>query len=278
MKKDNKNFITGKDYISNNSATTFRTCPYKFHLQYREKIAPIKTKASLFFGQCMHQTLDYAFSNKADSDMAKEYFAAVFDEGLKENDIYWAHNGMRKDGGDFCDPETAREYGHRVIDGYFEEYTVHQFELLASEKDFAFNIGEGKDKIEYSGIIDKIVKDENGDVWVLDHKCISQRYRPEKMDNDTQVTGYIVGGKKLGYEIKGAIFDLILKLKVPKFERYYTQRTDSEIADFIENTQETVKGIKSGIKFKSIGDSCSWCDMSHYCKTKELGEDYYINR
>ena len=289
--------ITGINYISNNSASTFRSCPRKFNLEYREKLRSVYDNVSLYFGVAIHETLHYYFKECQDIDMAVEYFGSIFDGKINDKQIMWTTNKIRKDGGDFKDAETCREYGEKMIRAYLEYWLDENMgmKVLESEIEFEFelpvgiafskNIVRAEDgylsngvkvkTIKYTGIIDKIVEID-GKIYVMDHKTLSQRYSTDFVNNDMAMTGYILGAESLGYKADGIIYDYLMKLKEPKFERVYTNRTPEQIAEFKEDTIDTVKAIQSGLKYKNISKDCSFCRFKKYCsKDEQASEIYY---
>lgn len=267
--------VPGKDYVSNNSASTFRACPRRFNLEYVQKIRPIHQNISLYFGVAIHQALDYYFKECPDPDLAVEYFRSVFDGEINEKPIMWSLNGARKDGGDFKDAETAREYGAKMLSAYFNYWfdENQDWEVLASEVDFEIKVGN----IIYTGIIDKIIKEKStGKIYVVDHKTLAQRYSGEFVNNDMAITGYILGAEKLGFKVDGAIYDYLMKLKEPKFERVYTIRTQEQVDDFKESTVATVKAIQAGVDYKHISKECSYCRFQKYCSRDPQASELYF--
>jgi CRISPR/Cas system-associated exonuclease Cas4 (RecB family) len=267
---DRSKLVAGRDYISNNSISTYKKCPYKYNLEYIKKIKPIKKSITLYFGVVLHQTLDYHFSNPSTADETVEYFNSAFDGGLSEQPILWQVNGSRKDGGDFQDPESVKKYAEKAIRGYLEAYP-ERLEVLESESDFVYKLGG----IDYTGIIDKIVK--MGDkIYVLDHKTAAQKVDEDYLQIDPQISGYYLGAEALGYKVDGAIYDYIYKHKTPTFQRYFVERTPKQLESFIKNTKQAMKSLREGTIYQNISRECKTCNYWSYCKTGgELGDNYY---
>lgn len=235
---------------------------------YRERIKPKYESVTLFFGKALHAAFDYHYQNY-DLDMTVEFFDSYFDGALKETEVMWQQNGARKDGGDFCDPETAKEYGKRCLRDYFEIYP-NNFKVLESERDFEFELAG----LRYTGIIDKIIE-MDGKIYVLDYKTAAQRIDEDFLSFDPQISGYYLGAKALGYDIDGAIYDYIYKLKMPKFERYFVTRTEEQLKDFQENAKEALIALQSGAKYQNISRDCKSCFYQKYCfNNKQLGDLY----
>jgi hypothetical protein len=275
MKKEDIK-IAGETYISNNSASIFRSCPFRFDLEYRQKIVPKKENISFYFGKCIHQALDYYFSEAKDLDMALEYFDSVFMGSLNEREILWSGDPRRKDGGDFRDAQSTLDYVKRMLEAYINYwFDVNMgLDVLASEVDFEYEIDCDGSKILYTGIIDKIVSID-GKTYILDHKTYAQSVDRELLNVENQISGYYLGAKSLGYDVSGAIFDILYKKKEPVFERIYVDRTDQEIVDFMQDTKDTIHAIKAGYKFRNLGYNCKNCKYKQYCfNGKCLGDNY----
>lgn len=262
----------GKDYISNNSLSSFRKCPFKFETEYVNKIKPIYKAVSLYFGQCLHQALDYHYTGAQNPDLTIEYFESYFDGAQEEQPIMWSTSGARKDGGDFADAETAKKYGVMMLQKYFDRYLEEDvnMEILESEKEFEFDL----DGIKYTGIIDQIVKID-GKVYGRDFKFMAQKMDSEYLSMDNQISGYYLGAKSLGYDLDGFIYDVGYKYKVPAFDRIYVTRTKEQLDAFLEDTKEAIKALQSGAKYKNISSECRTCHYKQLCvKNGDLGEIY----
>jgi hypothetical protein len=281
------NLQAGESYISNNSASTFRDCCFKFDATYRQKIKPIHKSVTLYFGEAIHATLDYAYTQAFDEDLCKDYFEAHFMGNLNEQPIMWAGDGkvkILKNGteskarNDFGNAESACEYGKKMIERYIDRWRDDYMgmKVLASEVEFNFNLDlkENSENISYNGIIDKIVEID-GKQYVLDHKTAAQAMSQDLMQVENQISGYIIGARELGFNPVGAIFDVLYKKKEPEFEMIYVTRSEEQLKDFLDNTKETVKAIRAGYKFQNIGRSCKMCHLHKYCFAgKQLGELY----
>lgn len=284
-----KNLQAGKDYLSNNSLSTFRSCPFKFDLTYNKKIYPIYKSISLYFGEAMHAALDYHYSGDRDPDMTIEFFRSYFEGNQNEKPIMWSSNK------NFTDSETAMAYGSKMLEAYFKNYEEEDnlIEVVESEKDFSFDIEIGlKPKyfdidgitvetpapktIEYTGIIDQIIK-INGLYYGRDFKFMAQKMNADYLTMDNQISGYYLGAKSLGYDLSGFIYDCGYKYVKPIFERILVTRTKKKLDDFLDNTKQTIKALQSGAKYKNISRDCSMCNFNQYClHDGNLGEMYAV--
>jgi len=248
----NKTHIAGETYLSNNSAGTYRQCPYKFHLRYKKNVVPIGTKISLYLGQKIHSALDFYYSQGGDPI---DYFVASYDGGLAEEPIVFnTQKGI-------LTPEDGRDQGIKLLEMYLYESQGDNWEVVATEQEFFYKLESG---VELSGIIDLIVKDNEG-YLVVDHKTLSQRMDGGYAQVDNQLTGYIVGANSLGFKTDRAMFNCLLKHKQPKLDRIYTMRTDEQIDSFLQDMDDVIQAIRQGHKYRSISRDCVYCEYYDYC-------------
>lgn len=275
-----ENLRAGVDYVSNNSLSNFRKCPFKFDLTYNKKIYPIFKSVSLYFGESMHAALDYHYTGARDPKMTISFFRAYFEGNQSEKPIMWSSNK------NFCDSGSAMEYGSKMLKEYFKNYKYEDsvMEVVESEKDFEFELLVPTQsildpiKIKYSGIIDQIVK-INGQYYGRDFKFMAQRMDKDYLTMDNQISGYYLGAKALGYDLSGFIYDCGYKYVKPIFERIYVTRSKEKLDDFLENTKQTIKSLQSGTKYKNISNNCSMCEYNQYClKDGDLGEKYSVQQ
>lgn len=83
--------------------------------------------------------------------------------------------------------------------------------VISTEFPIVQNI-PGLPDLALSGRIDLVIKRENGDVWIVDHKVVGQKMSPGGLDVDEQVTAYCwLYWKKTGIVPKGVIYNVFVK-------------------------------------------------------------------
>lgn len=115
-----------------------------------------------------------------------------------------------------------------IMNMYLDHYQNDQYTPLVVEQEFSVKIPGIKRTVD--GIWDSIVRDPYGDLWLFEHKWVSQSFRTEdQIDLDVQLGVYHYAALKSGYPIKGIIYNQILAkpLKRPKL----TQKGDMSRAD-----------------------------------------------
>lgn len=102
-----------------------------------------------------------------------------------------------------------------------EEDSV-KYEVLGCELEFRCALinpltGRKSETWELAGKLDKLVRErETGEVWVVEHKTTSEDISPGSpywacLRMDTQVSIYHVGARSLGYDVRGVIYDVLVK-------------------------------------------------------------------
>jgi hypothetical protein len=107
--------------------------------------------------------------------------------------------------------DISAEYSHipinlmKILKGYFSTYRTDS-ECIGSEVRFEAPTPEGN---IIEGIMDRIGKDANGDVWVRDYKFVKQIPADTVRFYDLQTLMYFYAAKSLGYNPVGVEFDYI---------------------------------------------------------------------
>jgi hypothetical protein len=98
---------------------------------------------------------------------------------------------------------------------------AERYDVLAVEAEFTAPLinpstGHGSKTYLLGGKIDAIVRDQAGHVLLLEHKTSSEDLGPGsnywlRLRIDSQVSVYYAGGKALGYDVEGVLYDVLAK-------------------------------------------------------------------
>lgn len=168
---------------------TFQRCPrkayYKYHLKLRRKL---KNPRPLL-GVIGHKCFENHNTGKS--------WAEPIDKALAEFAT--------------MPPEIAAEYSHiplnlmKILKGYFNLYRTDSV-CIAAELDFEVETPAGN---ILNGIMDRVGKDDNGDIWVRDYKFVKTVPGDTVRFYDMQTLMYFYAAEKLGYKPVGVEFDYI---------------------------------------------------------------------
>ena len=129
------------------------------------------------------------------------------------------------------------------------------------------------------GAMDLIEEDESQTLIITDFKTSSKAYSVGEVDNNFQMLIYYMAARANGYADREIIlkFDTLIKTKKPKFEQYFTVRSEIDEIRAIRKIQAVWNGIKNNV---FVPNDTSWkCKNCSYRKAcdewflKEVSHD-----
>lgn len=189
--------------LSNSKVNTWRRCPnqyrYKYGMKLRKKVHGLPLKR----GDWLHQLLMTHYDGH-DWRERQALLAADFNQMFEEE---------REEYGDLP-AETQR-----IMASYLAHYQHEDrnWRTVDTEVDELVELPNG-DKFNF--IVDCIMEDSDGALWIWDHKTVG-RFMPEDfMLIDAQLARYFWAAKQIGYKnLRGAMFNEIITKPptLPKF-------------------------------------------------------------
>lgn len=143
---------------------SYRTCPYSWYLQYIKK-AKGKQNAFAEYGTLVHETLEKYSKGELLDFMLADYYKENFDKVITYNFPPNKYVDLR---------QSYFEKGINYLEN-FQGFNTYK-EILGVEKEVKFNIG----KYKFIGYIDLLVKDENDNLQVIDHKSHNLKPRSNR--------------------------------------------------------------------------------------------------
>lgn len=215
-------------HVSWTELSTYRQCPHKHYLHYRERWRSDAINKPLAIGILWHEVMD-------------AHYSGIMGEH-KKADLEKVLHILTKAGAKDPDHPT-HEYAALVAwmyDGYRRHYgdTEPLWKIVQSESEMEFDLVVLKDGYEFTvhGRIDLLVE-INRHLWIVDHKSSKNLPKTKELDLDDQMPIYIQGLRDAGYPVRGAIFNNARtfqhKNPVPldqRFSRDFAYRTDFELA------------------------------------------------
>jgi putative RecB family exonuclease len=120
------------------------------------------------------------------------------------------------------------------------------------------------------GIIDLLLMDENSEAVVVDNKTAAQPMSQTSADENLQMSAYayLLAANKYVFPTAPVKcrFDVLRKLKSPKFETVSTIRTAQDRKRFAKIANAVLAGIDAGIYMPQPSWMCSDCAYSDACK------------
>ena len=162
--------------------------------------------------------------------------------------------------------------GKELLKAYYENVSDEGFTTIAIEEPVGFYIN-GLD-VPIVGYIDLMEEDDAGTLIITDWKTSGKAYSLKDINTNMQLTIYQMAMKAMGHT--GEILlklDVLIKTKQPKFEPYYTSRTQEDEKRVIKKIQAVWQGIQKGV---FIPNDTSWkcygCVYKTYCNNYFLEE------
>jgi hypothetical protein len=108
-----------------------------------------------------------------------------------------------------------------MLSGYHVRWVDSPLETIATEAEFKAELRNpascsASRTWMLAGKIDAIVRDERGNVWIMEHKTTSEDISLgstywARLQLDSQVSTYFVGARALGFDPIGCIYDVLAK-------------------------------------------------------------------
>lgn len=242
-------------YLSYSQLALYLECPLKYQLRYLEEggYGDEPVPAAMAFGSAIHQTLAQFYRQAMDGEPFSlagflAVFAAAWEAEVEKKEVSYNY------GEDFA---SLLVLGQELLKVFAR--AAQPLRVIAVEVPFEFKLEHprtGKEfHIPIKGVIDLIEEDENGTLWVVDHKTAGRAYSEQQIAGDLQMLIYAAAVKQLDVvEGREALlrFDVLLKTKTPQFLRYCMRRDDRDR----ERLFEIVTGIWKAIEAEAFYPRC----------------------
>ena len=254
--------LRGQPHLSSSGISDYLDCGLLFKFIRIDKIKVEGTSDALELGSCIHKTLAEFYQERMiGHKLPIEDLKGIFE-------TYWKRLEGRDDidyeeGENF---ETILQKGKDLLDMYYANLPDDDFKVLAIEEPFSFSIPGLP--IPMLGYIDLIEEDSSGTLIVSDWKTTSRAYSSDRIDKSLQLTIYQMAAKANGYRDKDILlrFDCLIKTKIPKFEQYYTTRSEEDERRAVKKILKIWEGISKGIFIPNDGNwKCNGCGYKEYC-------------
>jgi putative RecB family exonuclease len=223
---------------------------------------------ALEFGSAIHLTLADFYRAKMTGDrlLLKEVH-----ESYRQ---HWTNRVKDRSDIKYADQKDFQSYlieGTDLLTAWFNKLPDDTFSVVAVEEAFVFEI-DGM-PLPIVGAIDLVEEDESGTIIITDHKTTGRAYSVDEIDQNPQVTIYQMAAKANGFADREILlkFDCLVKTKIPKFEQYYTTRTEIDELRLISKIQTVWDGIHKGV---FIPNDTSW--KCKTCPYKKACDEWFL--
>jgi putative RecB family exonuclease len=255
-------------HLSASSVGDYIECGVLYKLGRIDHI-PMEFKSdALEFGSAIHMTL------------AEFYQFKMVGEILSMKDVHqcfetnWRllaegrDNIRYAEGKDF---ETLLREGKELLSVWYDKLPKDDFRILAIEEGFSFSIPGIP--IPIIGATDLVEEDSSGSIIITDFKTSGRAYSSDEVDKNPQLTIYQMAFKSNGYRDREILlkFDTLIKTKKPKFEQYWTIRSEIDERRMVRKIIEVWNGITKGV---FVPNDTSW--RCGGCAYKEACDEWFL--
>ncbi len=214
---------------------------------------------NLEFGIVIHRVLAEFYQTRMTGDkMSLKEIHQLFEESWSAvaelNDEIRYSNGK--------DFQALLISGIDLLTAWHNKLPADNFRVISIEEAFSFEISDLP--VPIIGAIDLIEMDESGAIIITDWKTSARAYGIDEVDRNQQLTCYQLAAKANGFGRREILlrFDTLIKTKKPKFEQYYTVRSEIHEKRLVRKILKVWEGISRGV---FIPNDTSWrCPNCHY--------------
>ncbi len=255
-------------HLSASSISDYIDCSMLYKFSRVDKLPREFVPSTLEFGSVIHLVLAEFYQGKMDGNKMPlkkihQSFKAQWHERVKDRtDIQYA------DGEDF---NTMLNQGLRILQAWFENLTDDNFKVIAVEEPFSFTIEDLE--VPIIGVTDLVEEDESGTIIITDFKTSSKAYSVDQVDNNQQLTFYQMAVKNNGFADREILlkFDCLIKTKKPKFESYWTTRSEIDEIKLVKKIHQVWDGISKGV---FIPNDTSWKHKN--CPYRKVCDEWFL--
>lgn len=194
--------------LSNSKANTYLRCPKKFEFRYEMGLRPRQKALPLERGSWLHTLLEVHYSNDPTLEIRIGKRKV-----LVGNDWRKAHKVLTQAFNNLFD-EEKEDLGDlsaeclRIFQSYLMRYRkedITHWKVIDTELDEIITLPSG---LKFQIIIDLIVEEPDGGLWIVDHKTVGRFMPVDFMLLDAQLARYFWGAEHLGYKpLRGIMFN-----------------------------------------------------------------------
>jgi putative RecB family exonuclease len=269
-----KQELRNRLHISNSGIKTYLMCSQRFNFQYCLGLPQERQSINLVFGSALHALLDRAFCTLKNTgehedvetlcDALKDYL----ETSIADTKVPWVFNST------IPDLETAKSLGVGMLAVALDNAkSVQPEQIYGVEVPLAmplYDSNENSLDIDLIGFVDLILRDDAGNLIIVDHKSAKNKISQSQADIDYQMSCYASL-----FEANGMIsatdnitcrFEIMRKTKRPAFEQVETVRTPHHRKQFLNVVQKVLLGIENQVFMPNPGWACGDCPWKDACQ------------
>jgi len=252
-------------HLSASSVGDYLDCGLLYKFGRIDKIRPAFIPDALEFGSAIHLVMAEIHQQKMIGiDLSikeiQESFEKHWTKIARDNSLIQYAEGKNFD--------TYLLEGKELLSVYYHKRPRDGFQVIAVEEPFSIRI-EGC-SVPVIGAMDLVEEDSSGTIIITDFKTAGRAYSNDEVDRNFQLTLYQIAVKQNGFADREILlkFDCLIKTKTPKFDSYFTTRSDRDEKRAIRKMIEVWKGISKGVFIPNDSPSnwkCKGCAFKKNC-------------
>lgn len=234
--------------VTNSERSAYQACRFRWLLCHGLGLHPVRKALPLVLGNIWHEAMDLwwkeplASALPASKDRLFRRIAETRSE-LESESSGFSTRQQQFPTWDHEDLDEARELLGGMLDGYDRHWLPRKDDLtvLASELRVTaptMTAGENESPVAWmTGTVDKLVEDQFGQLWVVEHKTASDskplRSWAETHEYSPQALTYaymLACSPEIGRRPVGVIYDLAAKALPPTIDQFKTAYKDTRLS------------------------------------------------
>jgi putative RecB family exonuclease len=257
-----------KPHLSASAISDYLDCGLRYKFGRIDRLQPEFIADSLEFGTVIHRVLAQYYAAKMVGDRMllkdiRKLFKKLWTDAAKDrDDIRYA------EGKDF---ETLLMLGVDLLTAWYSKIEDYGYRILAIEEAFSFDLPNLP--VPIVGAMDLVEEDESGTIVITDFKTSGKAYSADEIDRNMQMTLYQLAAKSNGFADREILlkFDCLIKTQTPKFEQYYTVRTEVDEKRLIKKIGRVWEGILRGV---FIPNDTGW--KHNNCPYRKVCDEWFL--
>jgi putative RecB family exonuclease len=259
-------------HISHSQIFVYLNCSLKYQFMYVECRPPERLSVALPFGSAIHTGIEWYYRSLKDKGSLKplkdleELFCDSLSLEIDHSDIPIIYKKEAPD------KDSVIKMGKGLLKVFYESVDLTGKEIIDAELPLSAQLytPEGKaTELKLIGVLDLVLRDQNGELIVIDNKTAAKPKSQSMVDEDMQFTAYsyLLAANKYVFPTAtvNCRMDVLRKLKTPKMENYFTVRTASDRKRFAKIASMVLAGIENRIFIPQRSWMCSDCGYTKAC-------------
>lgn len=246
---------------SHSRISTYENCPYKYKLQYIDKVqVDVPETIETFMGKKVHETLEHLyklkkFNKRVALNVLLKFYRDIWEKDYSD-DILIVKADKEK-----LTANNYKKMGERFIKDYYERMKpFEQLTILGLETQDRMTLPDGN---QWHVRIDKLGCDSEGNYFVCDYKTNARMKDQEEADEDRQLALYSVWVKNKFSDVKSV--KLIWHMLAFNKDAI-SERTEEQLEKLQQDVCDIIKDIENAKEFPTnVTALCDYCIYKEMC-------------